>query len=153
MYIRDIREVLSSLVCVLTGISIIVMSLGYELGTAFNMGPGYFPLLLGIVLLVTGIFIAAGAVSWRVGTAKTTTSFDRRSLWALVVVAATFVGFAALLETCGLALTCFVVLSAAGMTSRLLRPLEAFLTAFVLSSISVILFVYVLDLQIRAWPW
>ncbi|PJR09886.1 tripartite tricarboxylate transporter TctB family protein [Sinorhizobium meliloti] len=153
MFIRDIREVLSSLVCVVTGTAIIILSLGYELGTAFNMGPGYFPLLLGVVLLATGLFIAAGAVSWRGAAEKVPISFDHGSFWALTVVAATFVAFAVLLETCGLALTCVAVLSAAGMASRLLRPVEAFLVAVVLSSISVILFVYLLDIQIRAWPW
>ena len=153
MFIKDIREALSSLVCLVTGTAIIIMSLEYDLGTAFNMGPGYFPLLLGMVLLAMGLFIAAGAVSWTRAVRRLPITFDFRSFWAVVVVAATFVCFAILLEAFGLALTCFAVLSIAGVASGLLRPLEALVTALVLSSISVILFVYLLDLQISALPW
>ena len=31
-----------------------IQSLGLEIGTAFRMGPGYFPLVLAIVLIVLG---------------------------------------------------------------------------------------------------
>jgi hypothetical protein len=153
MYIKDIRDALSSLLCLLAGSGVVVASSRYDLGTAFSMGPGYFPLILGILLLVMGLFIGLGSVSWAGASETKSANVDLRSLWAVAVVAAAFVGFALALETFGLALTCFSVLAIAGMTSHLLRPLEALLTAFVLCIISVILFVYLLDLQIRAWPW
>ena len=40
-----------------------LQSLGLELGTAFRMGPGYFPLVLSAVLLGFGLLILIG--SWR----------------------------------------------------------------------------------------
>lgn len=153
MYLRDTREVLSSLVCLGAGAGIVVMSMGYELGTAFNMGPGYFPLILGGALLVVGVVLAFGAVGFGTSADREAVSLDLRALWALIVVAATFIGFALLLEPLGLALTCFVVLATAGFASRLLTIAEALVAAFLLAALCVVLFVYLLDLQISAWPW
>ena len=52
-----------------------LQSFGLDIGTAFRMGPGYFPLVLAIVLILLGgvIFIRAtrvqgdtlGAIAWR----------------------------------------------------------------------------------------
>jgi hypothetical protein len=153
MHIKDAREGLSSLVCLAAGAAIVVMSLGYELGTALNMGLGYFPLILGGILVLVGLIMGAGAVGFGAPTQKTHIAVDLRALWALTVVTLAIVAFAALLEPLGLALTCFLVLTLAGIGSRLLRPLEAIATAFVLSAVCVVLFVYLLDLQISAWPW
>lgn len=153
MYIKDTREVLSSLVCLGAGAGIVTMSMGYELGSAFNMGPGYFPLILGCVLLLLGVILAFGAIGLGPSLDRNDVSLDGRALWSLGVVAATFIGFALLLEPLGLALTSFIVLAVAGYASRLLTILEALVASLVLSTLCVILFVYLLDLQISAWPW
>ncbi|RWG05356.1 tripartite tricarboxylate transporter TctB family protein [Mesorhizobium sp.] len=52
-----------------------LQSLGLEIGSAFRMGPGYFPLALAIVLLLLGVIIlvqavrfeseAIGHIAWR----------------------------------------------------------------------------------------
>lgn len=39
-----------------------LQSLGLEIGTAFRMGPGYFPLILAIVLILLGAVILVQAV-------------------------------------------------------------------------------------------
>ena len=39
-----------------------MQSLGLEIGTAFRMGPGYFPLVLAIVLILLGAIILVQAV-------------------------------------------------------------------------------------------
>ena len=43
-----------------------ILSLEYKIGTAAEMGPGYFPLALGIVLTVIGLITLIGG--WRVAT-------------------------------------------------------------------------------------
>lgn len=72
-----IRDVLSGLIFVGFGAAFGYAATGYPLGTAFRMGPGYFPLVLagalvvlGIAILVKGVTAAAsdtpiGAVPWR----------------------------------------------------------------------------------------
>jgi hypothetical protein len=43
------------------GLGVCVQSLGYERGTLGRMGPGFFPLALGIILTLTGVAIVAVA--------------------------------------------------------------------------------------------
>ena len=57
------------------GVFFALQSYGLEIGTAFRMGPGYFPLVLAIILIVLGgvIFLRSarpagegiGAIAWR----------------------------------------------------------------------------------------
>ena len=57
------------------GIFFGVQSLGLDLGTAFRMGPGFFPLALAAVLILLGVIVFAhalrfegepvGAIAWR----------------------------------------------------------------------------------------
>jgi len=57
------------------GIFFLVQSAGMEIGTAFRMGPGYFPLVLAVILIVLGgvILVQAmrvqgeplGPIAWR----------------------------------------------------------------------------------------
>src|SRR6185503_7085177 len=57
------------------GLIFVYQSLTLDIGTALRMGPGYFPLLLAIVLVVLGIVVlvqatrvkgeAIGAIAWR----------------------------------------------------------------------------------------
>jgi hypothetical protein len=70
------KELLAGTAFVAFGLAFAVTSAGYEVGTALRMGPGYFPLvlggllvLLGITIMVTG-FVAGGdedlgPVPWR----------------------------------------------------------------------------------------
>ena len=41
-----------------TGLFFLVQSLGLEIGTAFRMGPGYFPLVLSGILVLLGLIVA-----------------------------------------------------------------------------------------------
>ena len=61
----DATEAICGAFFIALGVFFAWQSYGLELGTAFRMGPGYFPLLLSIVLIVLGafIFVRAGKVS------------------------------------------------------------------------------------------
>ena len=52
--IRHPKDFLAGLIFVAFGIAAIVLGSGYPLGTAARMGPGYFPRILGILLIVLG---------------------------------------------------------------------------------------------------
>ncbi len=58
----DWTDALAGLVFILFGLLFGVQSLGLEIGTAFRMGPGYFPLVLSGVLLLLGGLIVASAI-------------------------------------------------------------------------------------------
>ncbi len=59
MKLSNKRELYSAALMLFIGIGTTVGSLNYSIGTLSRMGPGYFPLLLGIVLIfISGLMIA-----------------------------------------------------------------------------------------------
>lgn len=61
--IRNPRDLLAGLVCI--GIGLLFLFLGQELefGTAFRMGPGYFPTVLSYLMLGLGMAIAVSGLA------------------------------------------------------------------------------------------
>jgi hypothetical protein len=51
-------DILAGLMFVAFGLAFAITSLSYELGTPLRMGPGYFPLALGGILVFLGLLIA-----------------------------------------------------------------------------------------------
>ena len=155
--IKDGRELASAVVMALAGLAISLASVTYELGDAFNMGPGYFPLVLGVILVILSIITALSSLSFdsshKAKPLRLKDEFNLQAVWAVVIVAGSFAGFAALLPVLGLALTCFLVLFLGAIGSGLLKPFAACVTAAVLSTASVVIFIILLGLQINIWPW
>jgi hypothetical protein len=54
---RAVTDILAGLIFVVFGLAFAVTSLSYELGTPLRMGPGYFPLVLGGILVFLGLLI------------------------------------------------------------------------------------------------
>jgi hypothetical protein len=50
---------------IITGAAFALGASGYDAGTAGRMGPGYFPLLLGVILALIGIVLVVKAVGHR----------------------------------------------------------------------------------------
>lgn len=71
----DRTNALCGALFVAAGLFFLLQSLGLELGTAFRMGPGYFPMLLAGVLILLGAIILVqatrvegepmGPIAWR----------------------------------------------------------------------------------------
>src|SRR6266404_3308136 len=60
--IRHPKDFVAGLIFLAFGIAAIVLSSAYPLGTAARMGPGYFPRILGILLIVLGLALALRAL-------------------------------------------------------------------------------------------
>ena len=56
------KDVVAGVIFAAFGLAFALASFRYDLGTALRMGPGYFPLVLGGVLVFLGIGIAAQGV-------------------------------------------------------------------------------------------
>src|SRR4030095_8030134 len=61
-FIRHPKDVFAGLLFIAFGIAAIVIGSGYALGTAARMGPGYFPRILGLLLIVLGLALALRAL-------------------------------------------------------------------------------------------
>ena len=53
-YTIDRTDAAAGVLFILFGLFFGIQSLGLDLGTAFRMGPGYFPLVLAVVLVIFG---------------------------------------------------------------------------------------------------
>lgn len=86
---------LPALFLILLGLAAGVLAVGYEVGSFTRMGPGFFPLALGIVLIVLGLLIlvretpdtAVTPPAWRPFLAVATSILA----WALLAESAGFV--------------------------------------------------------------
>ena len=77
MKIASQKDFVSGLMFTIVGIAFGVGATNFDIGSAARMGPGYFPLLLGILLAILGLIItlqsfgrhvgdqAIGAIAWR----------------------------------------------------------------------------------------
>lgn len=85
-------------------------ALRYDLGSASAMGPGYFPLLCGVVLALLGALVIAGACA-----PGEAVGLERWSLPSILIVLAALLIFAVALEPLGLvvALPLLVAISSA----------------------------------------
>lgn len=124
------------------------VSWGYEIGTPYNMGPGFFPFGVGIALALTGLVVLASAIT---PNASHTTIGDLH-LKGLVIVLGSVVLFGLLLEPLGLVVAVPVLLGVSfyahpDFSWRELAMLIAFFVPFVW-----VVFVYMLGLQFPLLP-
>lgn len=57
----DHRDGAAGLAFFVFGIGFAVLALNYPLGTTMRMGPGYFPVVLGLILAGLGLVVGLGA--------------------------------------------------------------------------------------------
>ena len=128
------EDLIAGLVTAAIGAFIIFEASHYKLGTLRNMGPGYFPIILGGVMLVLAVFMVATA---RRGPVPQPMGMDR--LRGTLFVTAGFLAFAFTVEAAGLLVSVFLVvfLSALGNrnTSAVTAAALAVATAVVLTLI------------------
>jgi len=144
--VRD-RDVVSGAIFIVLGAAAIWRAGDYALGTLTDMGPGYFPTVLGALLVFFGVATLLGALLTNSRIAVPTVAARP----VLAITASTF-AFALLLDRIGLPLTVLVssLLASAGRP-RFLRP-SNFLLAAILAALCVVLFVRLLGVPMRLLP-
>ncbi|WP_269930082.1 tripartite tricarboxylate transporter TctB family protein [Aminobacter sp. HY435] len=131
-----------------TGGFFAVQSLGLELGTAFRMGPGYFPLALSLVLVLLGLVIIVqatrvegepiGPIAWRG--------------MAFILPAPVFFGLT--VRGLGFVPSLFFTCLIAAFASTRMKPLAAVILSAGVTLFSVIVFSYALGLPFQRFgPW
>ena len=139
------KDLISGSMFVAAGAYFALEALNYEVGTPFRMGPGFMPLLLGSVLAVLGLGVAASG--WR----KPDTEERLPPPWrAIVLIVGTIVFFGAAIRGLGFVPVTIISSFATAMASRLNSPLFAIMLAVTLSVLCTLIFVIGLGLQV---PW
>ena len=148
MAIRHPKDFGSGIMFTGFGIASLVIGAGYPLGTAARMGPGYFPRILGLLLLAFGaVLIVRSLVTRHEGE-----PIQIGSIRPMMIVLGAVVLFGVLVNWLGLILTSILLIVLSSAASYEFRWKEALISGVVLSTVSYFAFVYGLGLQFATWP-
>lgn len=148
MQIRDQKGLVTGVFYMIFGAGAALVGSSYAFGSSAQMGPGYFPVMLGSALVLLGVIVALGAVR-PVAEATTLPAIDWRSiLWIASAIAL----FALTLHSLGLAVAIFllVMVSSAGNVHR--NWLHALICAAVMIVLSVAIFIIGLGIALPVLP-
>src|SRR6266496_1698092 len=145
-FIRHPKDFFAGLLFVAFGIAAITIGSNYTLGTAARMGPGYFPRILGILLIALGGALVVRALrlngpplpgwKWR----------------PTVIVLASVALFGMIVNYAGVVLSTILLIVAASAASHEFRWRESLVAGVVLAALAVGVFVIGLKLQLPIWP-
>ncbi|MBA8880850.1 tripartite tricarboxylate transporter TctB family protein [Phyllobacterium myrsinacearum] len=142
------RDLICGLLFIAAGLVFAIQAYGLELGTAFRMGPGYFPLVLAGILIVLGIIVIIqgtqlehepmGPIAWR---------------GILFILPAPII-FGLTVRGLGFVPSLFITALWAAFASVKMKPGMALILVSGLTLFSVIVFSYALGLPFRRFgPW
>ena len=147
MKIRDPQDFWAGLMFMGSGGAAMFFARNYAYGSAEKMGPGYFPTVLGGILIALGLIIALRALVFA-GLAV------GRFHWKpLLLVLGSILLFAFTLQTLGLIVAIFALIIVAALGGHEFKLQEVLLLSSFLCLGSVAIFIYGLQLQFQVWPW
>jgi len=145
-FIRHPKDFYAGLLFVAFGVAALVIGSNYPLGTAARMGPGYFPRILGILLVGLGLLLALRALKI-VG--PNVPKFQWRPL---LVVLGSVVLFGFIVAHVGLLISTIVLIFTASAASHEFRWKEALVSGVFFALLAIGVFVVGLKLQLPIWP-
>ena len=146
MVIRSPKDFWAGLLFISLGILAIWVGSRYALGTAARMGPGYFPRILGIMLLGLGAIITFRGIRWD---GERIPAFRWRPT---IVVLASVVIYGILIGWLGIAISTVLLIVGASAASHEFRFKESVIAGLLLSGLAVGVFVVGLSVQLPIWP-
>jgi NADH:ubiquinone oxidoreductase subunit 2 (subunit N) len=144
--IRRSQDLYTGLTFIAFGLAAVFFARPLRFGTAAQMGPGYFPSVLGGILALLGLVILIRSV-WSTGT-----RVSPLALRPLLFVTAAVVAFGVLLRPMGLVVATLALVVVARLADREFRVTESALLALFLAVVATGLFVYGLRLPFNVWP-
>ena len=157
MHLKSQKDFFSGLLFIAIGIAFAWGATTYNVGEGARMGPGYFPLMLGIVLALIGavVLFTSLVVEMEGG--------DRIGKWAwrpLFFIIAANLAFGVLLgglpsigvPAMGLIAAIFALTIISSMADGHFHIREVLILSAILAAGSFVAFILVLKLQIQVWP-
>ncbi len=159
MNIKSQKDFFSGLMFMTAGVAFVWAASGYPIGQGARMGPGYFPLVLGVVLTLLGAMITFTSLVVETVDGDKIGSFAWKPL--IFIIAANLVFGAALgglpsigLPPMGLIVGIFALTFIASNAGEEFKFKEVTLLASVLAVLSYAAFILLLQLQLQlpVWP-
>lgn len=157
MRIKNQKDFFAGLLYLVIGIAFAWGATTYNIGEGARMGPGYFPLMLGIVLAIIGAIVMFQAM------VVETPDGNPIGKWAwkpLMFIIAANMLFGILLggwpllgiPAMGLIIAIYVLTFVAALAGTEFKFIEVLILATLLAALSWFAFVWGLNLQFQVWP-
>jgi hypothetical protein len=146
MAIRDQKEFVAGILFATIGVVAFIQSQSYDVGTITRMGPGYFPAMIGI-----GLILAGGCSIVRAIWHATPERLENLRWGDMALVLGGVFLFAVLIDRLGLieAIAALVIVSCSGRILR--RPIEVLVIGVALTALAVGVFVYGLNIPVAVY--
>ena len=157
MRIKSQKDFLAGLMFTIVGIGFAWGATNYTIGEGARMGPGYFPLMLGIVLAVLGLIVTftalvvetedgdkVGAIAWK----PLGFIIGSNILFGICLGGIPKLGIPSL----GLFVGIYALTFVASLAGEEHKTKEVLVLATVLAVVSYLAFIVLLNLQFPVWP-
>jgi hypothetical protein len=142
------KDLLAGAIFIVFGLATFLKAQDYKIGTAFQMGPGYFPATIGLVLAVIGI-----AAILRGLAQKVPDPIERHRVEPLILIFAGIMAFSFLIERTGLVVASAALIGIACFRRLLTNPLEVLAIYVALTGFAALVFVELFEMQLRLFWW
>lgn len=148
MHIKNQKDFWAGVMFVLFGGFFAGFGTQYTFGTAARMGPGYFPTVLGLLLIALGVIVAVSGLRSKAQEEKV-----NKFAWdILLLILGSVVLFGVLLQPLGLILSLFTLILVSSYASHEHTWVATLGNSVVLIGLCLFVFVYALKLQFQLWP-
>ncbi|MFM0347830.1 tripartite tricarboxylate transporter TctB family protein [Paraburkholderia sp. RL17-347-BIC-D] len=145
------RDYLAGALMLLIGLGAMLQGTTYHVGTLTDMGPGFFPVALGVIMAFVGISIVIVA---KVGTAPKDEEKRQRPEWtAWAHILASIVAFVVLGKYGGLVPATFALVFISALGDRKNSWKSALALALAMVLLAAVVFRWALQLQFPLFSW
>ncbi len=157
MRIKSQKDFFAGVMFAVVGVAFAWGATTYNVGSGARMGPGYFPLILGVVMVIMGLGIMF------IGVTAKTRGGDPIGRWAwkqIVFIIAANLAFGVLLgglpsiglPAMGLIIAIYALVLISSLAGSEFNLPKVLILATVLAVGSYVAFIWALKLQIQVWP-
>jgi hypothetical protein len=144
--IRNPKDFWAGVLFASFGTAALVIAQSYPLGSAARMGPGYFPRMLGFLLLGLASILVLRSFKLRGA------PLQMRNLKPLAIVLGSVFVFALGMLKLGIVVSTVLLILISSSADREFRWKEAVASSVILAVSTLAVFIYGLGLQIPIWP-
>jgi Tripartite tricarboxylate transporter TctB family len=146
--VRDPRDFWAGVLFVGAGLFAVVGARRYPFGTTAAMGPGYFPTVLGWVLVGIGVVVSGRSLR----PSKPLATVGAIRARPLVLVLAAVIVFGVALPRLGLAVASILLVAVSRTAAAGFRWVEVLVFAAALTAFCAAVFVWGLEMPMTLWP-
>lgn len=140
------KDILAGLAALIIGTVVCVISLDFRLGTAARMGPGFVPMILGIILVVSGV------IAILVGT-RSLESVPQLRWRPMIAVTVALITFALTVERLGFVPASVLLIFLTGLSEDPPKWKALLILSVVLTPAAYLLFIVLLGIPAPAFAW